>query len=210
MKIHLNAKDALVVVDVQADFLPGGALAIAEADKVIPALNQYIERFSNAGLPIYFTRDWHPEKHLSFRENGGAWPRHCVADTSGAHFPQELYLPADNKFIVSKGVKQEFDAYSGFQDTVLLALLQERGVRRVFIGGLATEYCVKNTVMGALNLGYTAVLLSDAIQGVGLHPGDCETALGQMLDGGAIAVTISDCTAREGSPTDSGETMKEA
>ena len=208
MKIHLNSKDALIIVDVQADFLPGGALAVAGADKVISPLNHYIQSFSKAGLPIFFTRDWHPEKHLSFRENGGAWPRHCEADTPGALFPQELYLPTDNKFIVSKGVKQEFDAYSGFQDTVLSALLQERGIRRVFIGGLATEYCVKNTVMGALNLGYATILLSDAIQGVGLHPGDCEKALEQMLDGGAVAVTISECIVQEGKPTGSSETVK--
>ena len=193
MKIRLNAKDALIVVDVQVDFLPGGALAVADGDKVILPLNQYIESFSQAGLPIYFTRDWHPPKHLSFRENGGSWPRHCEADTPGALFPQALRLPSDNKFIVSKGLKHEFDAYSGFQDTLLLALLQERGIRRVFIGGLATEYCVKNTVMGALNLGYTTILLSDAVQGVGLQAGDCEKAVEQILDGGAIAVTIDDC-----------------
>lgn len=193
MKIRLNDRDALIVVDVQVDFLPGGNLAVAGGDKVIPPLNQYIESFFQAELPIFFTRDWHPKNHLSFRENGGLWPRHCEADTPGALFPKVLRLPIDNKFIVSKGIKHEFDAYSGFQDTLLLALLQERGVRRVFIGGLATEYCVKNTVMGALNLGFTTILLSDAVQGVSLKAGDCEKAVEQMLDSGAVAATIDDC-----------------
>ena len=194
MKLRLNAKDALIVVDVQADFLPGGALAVVNGDKIIPPMNQYIKLFSTAGLPIYFTRDWHPHTHLSFRENSGLWPLHCEADTPGALFPPELILPLDHKYIVSKGVKYEFDAYSGFQDTSLLALLQERGIRRVFVGGLATEYCVKNTVMGALNLGFTPVLLLDAIQGIDQRPGDCEEAVEQMLRGGAFAITICECS----------------
>ncbi|MBP1765246.1 MAG: Nicotinamidase, partial [Firmicutes bacterium] len=110
MKVCLTAKDALLVVDVQVDFLPGGALAVPEGDKVIPSVNQYIHVFSEAGLPVYFTRDWHSHDHLSFKVNGGLWPSHCVADTAGALFPKELYLPPDNKYIISKGVKREFDA----------------------------------------------------------------------------------------------------
>lgn len=189
MKLHLNAKDALLVVDVQLDFLPGGALAVAAGDKVIAPLNGYIRAFADKGLPVYFTRDWHPLDHLSFGDYGGIWPTHCVADTAGALLAPQLFVPGDNKYIISKGVRREFDAYSGFQDTPLLALLQERGVRRVFVGGLATEYCVKHTVLGALNLGFTTLLLADAIQGVEVQQGDCERALAQMLAGGAIAVT---------------------
>jgi len=192
MKVCLTAKDALLVVDVQVDFLPGGALAVPEGDKVIPSVNQYIHVFSEAGLPVYFTRDWHSHDHLSFKVNGGLWPSHCVADTAGALFPKELYLPPDNKYIISKGVKREFDAYSGFQDTPLLALLQERGIRRVFVGGLATEYCVKNTVEGALNLGFTTIVLEDAIRGIELTPGDCGKVLEGLLASGAIAMMPQD------------------
>ncbi len=192
MKVAITEKDALIVVDVQVDFLPGGALAVPGGEKVISPLNAYSKLFSESGAPVYFTRDWHPRNHLSFKENGGLWPAHCVADMPGALFPQNLALPADNKFIIAKGVKREFDAYSGFQDTPLLALLQERGIRRVFIGGLATEYCVKSTVEGALNLGFATFLLVDAIQGIELNPGDMEQAIKQMLFGGAVAITLTD------------------
>ena len=193
MKIRLNARDALIVGDVQADFLPGGALAVVNGDTVILPLNNYIKTFSQAGLPIFYTRDWHPHNHLSFRENGGLWPPHCVMDTPGAMFSPDLLLPAENKYIISKGIKCEFDAYSAFQDTLLFSLLQERGIRRVFVGGLATNYCVKNTVLGALNLGFEAVLLLDAIQGIDLHPGDSNKAVDQLLLAGAFAIALRDC-----------------
>ena len=192
MKVLLTPKDALIVVDIQADFLPGGDLAVPKGNEVIPPLNHYSKLFFSRRLPVYFTRDWHPQDHLSFRENGGLWPPHCVAGTPGAMFPQALLLPADHKFIISKGLKSEFDAYSGFQDTPLLSLLQERGIRRVFIGGLATEYCVKNTVTGSLNLGFTTFLLADAIQGIDMTPGESEKAVEQMLSEGAIALTEED------------------
>ena len=192
MKIRLNARDALIVVDVQVDFLPGGVLAVPDGDQVIPVLNQYIRLFSAAEQPVYFTRDWHPANHASFCENGGLWPAHCVADSPGASFPADLQSPSDNKFIIAKGVQQEFDAYSGFQATPLLSLLQERGVRRVFIGGLATEYCVKSTVTGALHLGFTTCLLSDDVQGIEVNPGQCKKALEQMLSAGAIAISLQD------------------
>ena len=197
MKICLNEKDALIVVDIQSDFLPGGALAVANGDKVILPLNNYITMFSSAGLPIFFTRDWHPLNHLSFSVNGGLWPQHCVMDTPGAMFSPALQLPKDNKYIVSKGVKCEFDAYSGFQDTLLSGLLQERGVRRLFIGGLATDYCVKNTVLGALNLGFVTVVLLDAIQSVDIGSGDGKKAVEQVLYGGAFGITIDDLPVSE-------------
>ena len=192
MNVRLNARDALIVVDVQVDFLPGGVLAVPSGNMVIPVLNQYIQLFSAAKQPVFYTRDWHPADHASFRENGGLWPAHCVADSPGASFPEDLLLPPDNKFIIAKGVQQEFDAYSGFQATPLLSLLQERGVRRVFIGGLATEYCVKSTVIGALNLGFTTCLLSDAVQGIDVNPGQCKLAVEQMLSAGAIAIKLQD------------------
>ena len=192
MKIKLKAKDALIVVDVQVDFLPGGSLAVPNGEQVIPPLNSYIKRFSQQGLPVFFTRDWHCSQHCSFRENGGQWPPHCKADTPGAQFAPNLLLPQNNRYILSKGAKQEADAYSGFQETPLLELLHEQGIQRVFIGGIATEYCVRATVIDAINSGFASILLADAIQGVGANPGDMETAVEQMLAGGAVALTMED------------------
>jgi len=192
MRIHLNPKDALIVVDVQVDFLPGGSLAIANGEQVIRPLNGYIRLFSQLELPVFFTRDWHCRNHCSFTENGGQWPLHCESDTSGALFASELLLPTDNRYIISKGVQPEVDAYSGFQGTALLELLREKGITRVFIGGIATEYCVKATVLDALSLGFATVLLTDAIRGIDVNSGDQEKAVGQMLAGGAVALTMGD------------------
>ncbi|RMG99934.1 MAG: nicotinamidase [Aquificota bacterium] len=191
-RVKLSQRDALIVVDVQRDFMPGGALPVPEGDKVVPVLNEYIKLFSSMGLPVYFTRDWHPADHISFRGHGGVWPPHCVQDTEGAMFHPDLYIPNDNKFIISKGTSRDFDAYSGFQGTVLDELLRERGIKRVFVGGVATDYCVKNTVLGAINLGYFAFLLVDAIKGVDLNPGDSEKAVGEMLQAGAVAISLDE------------------
>jgi nicotinamidase/pyrazinamidase len=192
MKVRLTDNDALIVVDVQRDFMPGGALPVPEGDKVVEPLNFYIELFERRGLPVFFTRDWHPENHISFREYGGVWPPHCVQNTFGAEFHPDLRMPADNKFIISKGTSPDFDAYSGFQGTVLEDLLRERGVRRVFVGGVATDYCVKNTVLGALNRGFFAFLLTDAVKGVDVNPGDSEKAVEIMLGKGAVAIERGD------------------
>lgn len=191
-RISLTPRDALIVVDVQRDFMPGGALPVPEGDKVVPTLNEYIRLFSSKGLPVYFTRDWHPPDHISFKGHGGIWPPHCVQDTEGALFHPDLLIPNDNKFIISKGTSRDFDAYSGFQGTILDELLKERGIRRVFVGGVATDYCVKNTVLGALNLGYFAFLLVDGIKGVDVNPGDSEKAIQEMLQAGAVAISLDD------------------
>ncbi|MEJ7553379.1 MAG: nicotinamidase [Aquificaceae bacterium] len=188
MRIKLTVKDALIVVDMQRDFMPGGALPVQEGDKIIPRLNQYIRLFFERGLPVFFTRDWHPPDHISFKDQGGVWPPHCVQDTEGAKFHPDLYIPPDNRFIISKGTSRDFDAYSGFQGTMLDQLLKERGIRRVFVGGVATDYCVKNTVLGAINLGYEAFLLLDGIKGVDVKQGDSERAIEDMLGAGAIGV----------------------
>ena len=192
MKVRLTDRDALIVVDVQRDFMPGGALPVPEGDRVVPVLNRYIELFERRGLPVFFTRDWHPENHISFEGIGGIWPPHCVQDTEGAMFHPDLRIPSDNKFIISKGTSRDFDAYSGFQGTMLADLLRERGIDRVFVGGVATDYCVKNTVIGALNHGFLAFLLTDAIKGVDVQPGDSDKAIEEMLSKGAIAVDIED------------------
>ncbi len=188
MRIRLTDKDALIVVDMQRDFMPGGALPVPEGDKIVPRLNQYIRLFFERGLPVFFTRDWHPPDHISFKDQGGVWPPHCVQDTEGAKFHPDLYIPPDNRFIISKGTSRDFDAYSGFQGTMLDQLLRERGIRRVFVGGVATDYCVKNTVLGAINLGYETFLLLDGIKGVDVKQGDSERAIEDMLGAGAVGV----------------------
>ena len=192
MRLKTTNRDALVVVDMQNDFMPGGALPVPKGDKIIHRLNEYIKLFESKGLPVFFTRDWHPENHISFKGHGGIWPPHCVQNTEGAEFHRDLYIPKDNKFIISKGTSQDFDAYSGFQGTILESLLRERGIRRIFVGGVATDYCVKNTAIGGLNLGFEVFVLEDAIKGVDLNPGDVERAVEEMLDRGAAFITIDD------------------
>ncbi|RLJ71041.1 nicotinamidase/pyrazinamidase [Hydrogenivirga caldilitoris] len=194
MKVKIGYRDALIVVDMQNDFMPWGALPVPEGDRIVPRLNEYIELFERKSLPVFFTRDWHPENHISFKGHGGVWPPHCVQNTEGAMFHKDLKMPLDNKFIISKGTSPDFDAYSGFQGTPLDSLLRERGIRRVFIGGVATDYCVKNTVLGAINLGYEAFLLLDGIKGVDVNPGDSERAIQLMLDMGAVGVEVKELT----------------
>ncbi len=189
MKVKIGPKDALILVDIQKDFLPGGALPVPEGDKVIEPANRYVELFQKAGAPIFATRDWHPENHISFKENGGLWPKHCVQNTEGAKFAEGLKLPPET-FIINKGDRPEFDAYSGFQGTVLEDLLRERGVRRIFVGGLATDYCVLNTVLGGLNLGFQVFWLSDASKGI--SPETEAKARERMLSEGAVETRFED------------------
>lgn len=177
--------DALVVVDVQNDFLPGGALGVPEGDEVVPALNKYTVLFEELGLPIVATRDWHPENHCSFEARGGPWPPHCVAGTEGAAFATDLDLHGDTK-VVSKATTPDEEAYSGFQGTELNEWLKERGVKRIFVGGLATDYCVKATVQDGLVNGYEVVLLEDAVRAVNVDPGDGEKAIAEMERDGAV------------------------
>lgn len=185
----LRPGDALVVVDVQRDFLPGGALAVAEGDQVVPVLNRYIARFEEAGLPTVFTRDWHPANHCSFRAQGGPWPPHCVAGSEGAAFAPGLAVPA-TVLVISKATTPEADAYSGFQRTPLAQWLRDQGCRRLFIGGLATDYCVLETVRDALAAGFAAVLLRDAVRAVNLQPGDGARAEQAMREAGATSATL--------------------
>jgi len=177
--------DALLVVDVQNDFLPGGSLAVPAGEQVVSALNRYIARFIEADLPVFATRDWHPPDHCSFAQKGGPWPPHCVAGTPGAAFAPALDLPPGT-IVVSKADTAEQDAYSGFQGTDLADRLRAQGVRRLFIGGLATDYCVLNTVQDALAAGFAVVLLTDAIRPVDVKPGDGDRALAAMAEAGAV------------------------
>ncbi|GAB4363507.1 MAG: nicotinamidase [Methylohalobius crimeensis] len=183
--------DALIVVDVQNDFLPGGTLAIPEGDQIIPVLNHYIDRFTAEGLPILATRDWHPSHHCSFQSRGGPWPPHCIAETHGAQFPSELCLPSETR-IISKATEPEREAYSGFDGTDLDRQLQRLGMKRLFIGGLATDYCVLNTVRDARSCGYQVFLLRDAVRAINVTPGDEQKALDEMQRLETRFITLQD------------------
>lgn len=182
---RLSGRAALIVTDVQNDFLPGGSLAVPRGDEVIPPLNACIELFRRAALPIFATRDWHPPGHCSFAERGGPWPVHCVAGTPGAGFAHALALPPDAR-IVSKASHPDREAYSAFSDTELAALLRAGGVETLFIGGLATDYCILNTARDGLRLDFRVYVLEDAVRAVEVLPGDGEKALAALRTEGAL------------------------
>jgi nicotinamidase/pyrazinamidase len=186
-----GAGDALLVVDVQNDFLPGGSLAVPRGDEVVPVLNRCLSLFTEKELPIYASRDWHPVNHCSFKARGGPWPPHCVADTYGAEFAGNLDLPAD-AVIISKADTPEKDAYSAFEGTDLGLCLKAVDVKRLFVGGLATDYCVLQSVKDARALGYDVVLLTDAVRAVEASPGDGKKALAEMGQAGAEFAVSAD------------------
>lgn len=187
----LDRSDALLIVDVQNDFLPGGSLAVPGGDAVVPVLNRYLALFGREKLPVYASRDWHPPNHCSFRAQGGPWPPHCLAGSRGAAFAPDLALPPDVT-VISKADTPERDAYSAFSGTDLDARLKAAQVRRLFVGGLAADYCVLNTVKDALALGYSVMLLGDAVRAVDAKPGDGERALEDMRRLGARLVTAEE------------------
>jgi nicotinamidase/pyrazinamidase len=189
-KIELGLGDALLVIDIQNDFLPGGRLAVTEGDQVIPVMNNYIDCFIQRQLPVFLTRDWHPKNHGSFIKQGGPWPEHCIAGSTGAEFARGLHLPATVP-VFSTGIEVENDGYSGFENPDLNKQLQRFGVSRLFIGGLATDYCVLKTVCDALDLNYQVLLLTDAIRAVNVHRQDGEQAINKMILKGAIPITLA-------------------
>jgi nicotinamidase/pyrazinamidase len=186
---QLQRGDVLLVTDIQNDFLPGGSLAVAGGDAVVPVLNRYIDAFVAQGLPVYATRDWHPEGHCSFYPQGGPWPVHCVAGTPGAAFSSLLKLPPDTT-VISKATLQHQEAYSSFQGTDLGDRLRAAGIRRLFIGGLTTDYCVLNSVKDARRLGFEVFVLADAIRAVDVQPGDGKRAEEEMASVGARFITL--------------------
>lgn len=189
-KVELDIRDALLVIDIQNDFLPGGQLAVAEGDQVIPVMNNYIDRFIQRQLPVFATRDWHPKNHGSFIQQGGPWPEHCIAGSTGAEFARDLHLPA-TVYIFSTGIEVENDGYSGFENPGLNKQLEKLSVSRLFIGGLATDYCVLNTVCDALNRNYQVLLLTDAVRAVNVHSQDGEQAINKMILKGAIPISLA-------------------
>jgi nicotinamidase/pyrazinamidase len=193
--ISPSSQTALIVVDVQNDFCPGGALPVPKGDEVVDVLNRYIERFETAGAPVVATRDWHPVHHCSFQPQGGTWPIHCVQNTPGAQFHSRLALPKA-VLIVSKGSDPQTEAYSGFQGTNLKNILKKWDVRSVWVGGLATDYCVKSTVLDAIQAGFETVFLEDASRGVDVKPGDGRRAEEEMIKAGAKKIHLKEVAGR--------------
>ncbi len=188
--LTLGSKDALIITDIQKDFLAGGALPVPEGDLIIPVLNDYVKLFKAANSTLVVSRDWHPKNHSSFRENGGRWPPHCVQDTDGASFSPNLKIP-EGALIVSKATNPAKEAYSVFDGTELEEQLKTIGVSRVFIGGLATDYCVVNSVLDAASMGFDIVVLSDATRGIDVNPGDVDRAFETMRRNGAEMLTLA-------------------
>jgi nicotinamidase/pyrazinamidase len=187
--IAFTPGDALLVIDLQVDFLPGGALGVPKGDEVLAPINRLLRLFGSQGLPIFASRDWHPEHHCSFAARGGPWPPHCVAGTPGAAFSSRLDLPA-GAVVVSKADTADQDAYSAFNGTTLAAQLREREVRRVVVCGLATDYCVLNTVIDARANGFEVLVVPEAMRAVDVAPGDGERAIARMSGLGAESVTL--------------------
>lgn len=183
--VDLRAGDALLIVDLQNDFLPGGALAVSGGDAIVAPMIRWTERFQQQALFVVATRDWHPADHCSFIEQGGIWPPHCVQGTEGAELTSRL-LAFEDMPVVSKATRADQDAYSGFQGTHLDELLRRHTVSRVFVGGLATDYCVLNTVLDARKHEYETFVLTDAIASVDAKPNDGGRAIAQMVDAGAV------------------------
>lgn len=184
---------ALLLIDVQNDFCPGGSLAVRAGDEIVPVLNRYIEHFRAAGRPIFASRDWHPEKTSHFQAWGGVWPPHCIQGTRGAAFHAALDLAGAH--IISKGMDPSTDSYSAFQGTdehgrPLAALLRELGVSTVYVGGLATDYCVKASLLDASREQFATKLLLDGCRGVELQAGDAARAIEEMVRAGAEALTV--------------------
>jgi len=175
----MSGRTALLAVDVQGDFLPGGALAVRDGDAVVAPLLR-----AAAGVDLVVaTRDWHPEHHVSFAERGGPWPVHCLAGSAMARVHPDVDRVAT--VVVSKGTNPELDAYSGFDGTPLAAILRGAGVTRVLVGGLATDYCVRATALDALREGFEVVVLREAVRAVEVQPGDGERALAEVEAAGA-------------------------
>jgi nicotinamidase/pyrazinamidase len=188
--IVLGKGDALLIVDLQNDFLPGGALAVPRGDLVIAPINALVDLYHGRGLPIYASRDWHPTDHCSFTAQGGPWPPHCVAASEGALFSEALQLP-EEAIVVSKALTAAEDAYSAFNGTGLARSMLADGITRLAVCGLATDYCVLNTVLDGIEAGFKVLLVAEATRAVEVAPGDGDRAIARMLAKGAVPVRLS-------------------
>jgi nicotinamidase/pyrazinamidase len=179
---------ALIIVDVQYDFMPGGALAVKEGDK----LSDPILKIRNTFDLVVFTQDWHPQNHCSFKQNGGIWPAHCVQNSNGAEIDRRLLRPNDT--VVRKGIHQDVDSYSGFWDnerkheTGLDGLLKSNQVDTIYVCGLATDYCVKFTALDGVDAGFKVYLVQDACRGVNINPEDSRNAIMEMERKGIVII----------------------
>lgn len=182
---RLEPGDALIVVDVQNDFCPGGALPIEDGDAVVPVLNRWLSAARAAGIPVYASRDWHPVRHPSFQERGGSWPPHCLQDSEGARFHPDLVLP-ETAIKVTKGVRFDQDQNSAFDQTGLAQELRDLKVARIWLGGLAQDVCVVATALDAREAGFEVLLIKDATRPV--TPEGGEEALRQMEEAGVRIV----------------------
>jgi nicotinamidase/pyrazinamidase len=197
--LPLRSGDTLLLVDLQRDFLPGGSLPVPFGEEALAGARVALAAFVEAGLPVAASRDWHPADHCSFTARGGPWPAHAVAGTVGADFGPGLELPGA-ACIVSKATQASREAYSGFDGTDLARQLDAVGTRRLFVAGLATDWCVRATVLDALAFGYEVVLLGDAIAAVDAHPGDGARALAEMVQAGARLAETGELGLRPGPP----------
>jgi len=184
----MSRKPALLVVDLQNDFCPGGALGVPDGDQIVPRINRMIELFERRGLPVLATRDWHPPVTKHFKESGGAWPPHCIQGTKGARFHPDLKLPKE-VVLLSKGMDPEQDSYSGFQALSaqgrdLESVIRDLAIDEIYVCGLATDYCVRATALDAVRRGLRIRVLKDAIKGVDLKPGDSSAAIAEMRGAG--------------------------
>ena len=191
----MKLKKALLIVDMQNDFCTGGALAVPDGERIVPILNKYIEKFLKERLPIFASRDWHPKESKHFKKFGGLWPEHCIENTAGARFHPSLRLPKE-AIVVSKGMGFDDDSYSAFQakddsGTGFGVLLGNLAIEELYIGGLATDYCVKSSVLDALKFAFKVKLLTDAIKGVNIKPGDSEDAINEMERYGAKKINFA-------------------
>jgi len=182
-------RSALLIVDVQKDFCPGGALPVPHGDRVVPVLNRYVANAVERGMPVYASRDWHPRVTRHFKEYGGEWPPHCVQNTDGGRFHPDLRLP-ESTIVISKGQDPDKPGYSALEGHTgdgknLLADLQARHIDHLYVGGLATDYCVKQSVLDALAAGLKVTVLRDAIAGIDAQPGDADRAIAEMQERGA-------------------------
>ncbi len=187
-------RSALLIVDVQNDFCPGGSLAVEGGDQVVAVLNAYSERFQALQMPIYASRDWHPAVTVHFKEFGGLWPPHCVQGTTGARFHPDLDVPGAQN-IVTAGDTAEDEGYSAFEGHLpdgesFAGRLERDGVDHLYVGGIATDYCVRASALDARKAGLDVTLLVDAIRGVELEAGDSERAIQEMREAGVNTVTI--------------------
>ncbi|MDP2652808.1 MAG: nicotinamidase [Candidatus Omnitrophota bacterium] len=194
-----NPGNALLIVDVQNDFCPGGALEVGSGDQVVPVLNTYARLFEKGGCSVFASRDWHPSRTTHFRDFGGDWPAHCVQGTRGAAFHPKLKLPP-GAMIISKGMDPEKDSYSAFQGfdekyVPFPQVLIRAGVTALFAGGLATDYCVKQSCLDAVRHGLAVYLLADAVRGVDLKPEDSRKAIEDMTRAGVKSVNLKDVKA---------------